>query len=79
MTTLAGYTERLARMAALARDAQILRVGDKPEFAALTYADYPQLLELLEDLDDALALDQARSEDDGTRIPLADVLAEFGA
>ena len=66
-------------MAALARDAQILRVGDKPEFAALAYADYQQLLALLEDLDDALALDQARSEDDGTRIPLADVLAEFGA
>ena len=45
------------RMAPLVRDAQILRVGGKPEFAALTYVDYHQLLALLEDLDDALVLD----------------------
>lgn len=79
MTLLEQYTERVAQMAALARDAQILKVGDRPEFAALTYADYQQLMELLEDLDDALTLDQARREDDGVRVSLADVIQEFEA
>ena len=77
MTILEQYAEKIERIVALTRDAQILRVGDKPEFAALAYADYQQVLELLEDLDDALALDRARREDNGDRIPLAAVIAEF--
>lgn len=58
---------------------EILHKNGKPEFAVLPYEEYLALCERLEDLEDVLALRQARDEShDQPAVPLDDVLREFG-
>jgi hypothetical protein len=79
MSNLQIYGERLEKAAELARSAQILRDGERVEFGVLKYSDLQSLIETLEDLADAFAIEQARHEDTGERIPIEDVLREFDA
>ncbi len=58
---------------------EILHKDGKPEFAVLPYEEYLALRERLDDLEDVLALRQARDENAAEPgIPLDDVLREFG-
>lgn len=68
---ITSYTNQVKQAMLLARGAQILKDGETPTFAALPFASYQSMLELLEDMEDALLLDEARHEDDGSRISLA--------
>lgn len=74
MTTQAiqSYTQQIERALNLARNVQILRNGDTPEFVALSHVTYTSMIELLEDLEDALLLEEARNDDDGNHVSLED-------
>ena len=77
MSELQTFSKRIDEMAGMLRGVQVLPSMEAPEVATLPYASYQALLELLEDLEDSLALEEARREDDGTRIPFEDVLKDF--
>jgi hypothetical protein len=50
----------------------IERDGER-EYAVLPYDEYLELQALIEDAQDLLTLQQAKQEDDGERVPLAEV------
>lgn len=78
MSNLQIYIQQLEAALLLAQKAQVLNANQVPTFAALPYGNYKELLDALEDLQDLMTMEQARLEDDGTRIPIEDVMREFG-
>ncbi len=57
---------------------QIIRKGKEAEFAVLPWLEYQALMERLEDLEDLVAIREARAEDDGTRLSHEEVCRELG-
>ena len=78
MSNLQIYSQQIDNVMLIVQKAQLLNVDQVPTFAALPYYNYKELLEMLEDLQDHLTIEQARLEDDGTRIPIEDVMRRYG-
>jgi hypothetical protein len=50
----------------------------KREYVVLPYEEFKRLQEFIEDAQDLFAIRQAKAEDDGERIPLAEVEKRLG-
>ncbi len=55
----------------------IMKVLEKTNEIILSRKEYEALIERIEDLEDVLAYDKAKAEDDGTRIPFEQFLEEL--